>query len=412
MTSQNSLIFHTQRIPWIGAAVLCAAFLLSLPFLLMLSSPASFFVPLEKKGEGLSPGFSFSLNLNEKIPFLQLPELENEILFSFDPPRPGGTEGAASGQQVLIHLNKSCESMRAALPCRIDLRYIEDKLCFSPSESSFWIELALSPGKKIEGKIFASDPSETILAGSFIASAQESPVRSAQEFPEGSPFRALAEARWWGHDLFREFYEGKTSSERLECGSSSWLELKEGDWIVCEEGLWRPMSTDEKLEQDQIKNQPIARIQSNLGKTLSIEGWDLDGHVRLSLPPAANPAMKTRGEDLFSSIRIRSEKQISCMLEKQCLILKAGDWVLKSENRWKVLRKKGERESFLNGKSAGELFVFEQILQKQGQKVMQGRLFNLGRSQAVSIEMTAQSMRKSLDSKDPAAAGRKRDAKR
>jgi hypothetical protein len=82
------------------------------------------------------------------------------------------------------------------------------------------------------------------------------------------------------------------------------------------------------------------------------------------------------------------------MLEKHCMVLKAGDWVLKSANRWKILRKSQEREAYLNGKLAGELFVFDQIQSKQGQKMMHGRLFNSGRTQMIAIEMAAQSTRK------------------
>lgn len=82
------------------------------------------------------------------------------------------------------------------------------------------------------------------------------------------------------------------------------------------------------------------------------------------------------------------------MLEKQCMVLKTGDWVFKTGGRWKILRKEQEREAYLNGKLFGELFVFEQIHAKQGQKMIQGRLFNSGRTQAVAIEMAAQSTRK------------------
>ncbi len=412
MVSQNSLIFHPERIPWIGAAVLSSALILCLPFIAMLSRPASFFLSAEKKGEIRPQAFAFSLNLNEKIPFLQIPELENEMMFSFDPPRPGGaavSEGDSNGcnQQVLIHLNKSAESKRAVLPTRIDLRYQGEKLCFSPSESPFWIELSLLPGRQIEGNVFVSSQSEKIHAGRLIASPQESPIRAAQEFSENSPFRLLAETRWWGQDLFREHFERKIPCERLEIGSTGssgeCLELKEGDWIVWDLGQWRVLKEGESIEDSSILVKPIARIQSSLGKTLSLEGWDSEGHVRLSLTPASSSPIKPKGEDLFSAIRVRSEKQISCMLEKQCMILKVGDWVLKSDNRWKVLRKKEERESFLKGTLAGELFVFEQILQKQGNKAIQGKLFNPERSQAVSIEMAVQSMRKSLAGKDSAS---------
>jgi len=92
-------------------------------------------------------------------------------------------------------------------------------------------------------------------------------------------------------------------------------------------------------------------------------------------------------DNLFSSIRIRSDKQISCTLDKQCLILRTGDWVLKTGNRWKVLRREEEKEAFLSGKIAGELFVLDQISNLQGQKSISGHIYNLPRTQTVSIEL-------------------------
>jgi hypothetical protein len=209
-------------------------------------------------------------------------------------------------------------------------------------------------------------------------------VQGASEFVERSPFRQLGEAHWWGRDQFLGLIEG---GERLEIGTGEFIELREGDWLIWRAGKW------EKGEGPAL-DAPIARIQSVSSRAMVLEGWGLDGYIRLSLAMASPIPFKMRSEDLLSAIRIRSEKQISCMLEKQCIVLKAGDWVLKQGGRWRILRKKEEKDAFINGKLLGEMFVFEQIAQKQGQKVVQGRLYNLGRTQMVSIEMNAQSVRK------------------
>ena len=75
------------------------------------------------------------------------------------------------------------------------------------------------------------------------------------------------------------------------------------------------------------------------------------------------------------------------MMEKQCLILRASDWVLKTNGRWKVLRKKEEKEAYLGGKTLGELFLFEKIESKQGQKTVVGYLFNPEKSSMLPIEL-------------------------
>jgi hypothetical protein len=383
MARQSVLHFFPERIVWIGAAVLGLGFLFTLPYIWMmngLNSPSLSMREKKEKVTEVAP-YSFTLGLKDNAPGLSIPDLHGEMTFSFDPPRP---DGVVDGKRLLVRMKHSGESKRVTLPCRLDLEFQGDRLSFAKGESLFWMELSAVSGQ-IVGKGFITTLDGTkIDAGSFIVSGQDCPIQGAQEFVEGSPFRLLAEARWWGRDQFRPSGE---SGERLEIGASELLELQDGDWLIWKEGRWQK---SEKPEKDL----PIAHIQSSLSKTLTLEGWGSEGHTRIALGSAVGPVFKMKGEDLFGSIRIRSEKQISCMLEKQCMVLKTGDWVLKTGGRWKILRKKDERDAFLNGKLFGELFILEQISQKQGQKMIQGRLFNPGRTQVVSIEMPAHSARK------------------
>ncbi len=384
MARMSILHFYPERVMWIGTVLLGFGVLLALPFLSMLYVGKSPFIPLREKRES-EPTFApmiFSLGLNEKKPILPIPSLQGEMTFSFDPPRP---VGAIHGKRLLVRMKKSAESKRVVLPCRLDIEFQGDKLGFSKGTSLFWIDLALTLDGRIEGKGFiTSSEGGTLEAGGFLVAGQECPIQNAGEFSEGSPFRLLAEAKWLGRDQFRE-----QGGEKLEIGAAAeFLEIKEGDWLVWKEQKWEKSAIPEK-------DQPIARVQSLTDKALILEGWDLDGYIRLSLNPAIGSPFKIRSEDLLSAIRIRSEKQISCMLEKQCIVLKTGDWVLKTGGRWKILRRKEERDAFLNGKLFGELFIFEQISQKQGQKVIQGRLFSPGRTQVIAIEMAAQTRKPS-----------------
>lgn len=368
------LHFQPERIAWIGSLLLAAGFIISLPFLWTMQTVQS--VPLGEKREKMThpEEYTFSLNLSPKLPGLSIPDLQGKMTCSFDPPRPDGIQDK---KRILVRLTQTGESKRAPLPCRIDLEYQGDQLRFAKDGSLFWMELASLPNGQIEATGWISDDIAQPV-GQFRISGQDCPIQEAGEFLEGSPFRILATAKWWGRDLFRGT---AVSGERIEV--EDMLELCESDWLIWKEGKWRRGSAPDK-------ELPIARIQSVNPKQLVLEGWDADGHTRIGLQLATSPPFKVKGEELFSAIRVRSEKQISCMLEKQCLVLKTGDWVLKTGGRWKILRKKEERDAFLNGKLFGELFILEQILQKQGQKMIQGRLFNPGRTQVVSIEMAAQ----------------------
>lgn len=389
MARQGLLHFYPERIAWIGFGLLALGCLLAFPFLWIMWGNGSLALVRKENSQesNLQAPYSFSLGINPATPEFSIPDLREKITFSFDPPRPDGINNT---QRLLVRIKETGENRRLILPCRVDLEFQKGRLKFASQPSLFWVDLNLLPNGQIDvkGSISALDGVQ-MDAGHFQIAGQDCPIQEAQEFPLDSPFRHLAEAKWWGRDLFKGIGE---SGERVEVGEL--LEIKENEWLIWKEGKWQKVRSPEK-------NLPIARIQSVTSKQLVLEGWDLDGHMRIGLNLAASPLFKLRGEDLFSAIRVRSEKQISCMLEKQCMVLKTGDWVFKTGPRWKVLRKKEEKDAFLNGKLFGELFILEQISQKQGQKVIQGRLFNPGRTQVVSIEMPAQAGRKLKSGKNP-----------
>ncbi len=384
LTRLDFLHFHPERIAWIGMALLGVGCMMALPFFWMMQMADPFLFTRKERSKKiveLSP-YSFSLGIGPSSICLPFPNLQGQIAFSFDPPRPTETLGEGTSRGIVRLETGQCK--RVVLPCRLDLHFQKEELQFAQESSPFWVSLSASSNDQIEAKTWVLGSDEAPLnVGSFQIKGQDCPIQPAQDFAEGSAFRLLAEAKWWGRDLF------KPIGERLEIGDL--LELKEGEWLFFKEDKWQKGAPEKDL--------PIARIQSQNAKTLILEGWDLDGHTRMALPLTLGPPLKVRSEEFLSMVRVRSEKQISCTLEKQCIVLKLGDWVLKNGSRWKILRKKEERDAFLGGKLFGELFILDQIVQKQGQKIVQGRLFNPGRTQAHPIEVAAQASRKSRGGK-------------
>jgi len=373
--------YYPERLLWTGAAVLGAGFAIGLgvlAFSMEDSGPAAVTHSVRDRSVKKKMDVAFSLGLKGSSLSFPLPRIESELTISFDLPRP---DRNFKNPDLFIRCKQSSQSKRVSVPCRVDLQFTGGKLGFADRESPFWLELSHVSDDRIEGVVRVDSVGDEVSeAERFYVAPQARPIQSAQEFAEGSPFRFLAEARWLGHDVFAEKYEG-VQTLRIALGTQI-VDLREKDWIIWDGAEWKKVGLGEKAEA-------IARIESVDTKGLVLEGWDGETHVRLSLPPSAPSLFKVRGEDLFNSIRVRSEKQISCMIEKQCLILKSGDWVLKSGGRWKILRKREERDAYQSGKIGGELFVFEKIESKHGQKSIAGFLFNADKSQTVPVDMPA-----------------------
>lgn len=306
-----------------------------------------------------------------------IPDVRQQIAFSFDPPRP---EEVDQSLQLSVRLKQALISQRFGVPCRIDLAYSSGVLTFSETESPFYLQIEREKEELI-GTVFVNGDT----AEPFIVHVESNPVQTARDFAEGSAFRLLAESRWWGRDLcYPLYFEGKII-HRLDIGSpmeSKILDWQEGQWLLFKEGQWKAVS-----DLTDVSQAPIARIRSAMSGGLEIEGWEGERHVRFVLPQISLPPFKIKPEELFGSIRVRSDKQISCVLDKQCLILRINDWVIKVGDRWKILRKAEEKEAFLKGKIVGELFILDQISNKQGQKSIAGHMYNLARTQKSAIEL-------------------------
>lgn len=363
---------------------LCAAFFLTWVSRGNLTAPSAFgSKALDAKA---SSALSFSLGLKQEKTPLIYPCVEGELAIEACHFPPGSSERS---EEVWLKLKKQGAGRKIALPARVDLRY-GNSLEFSGEKGLFWAELERAGEAKCLVRIFAAiEPNETTMVESYFLRVEEPPYRNASEFLEGSPFRLLAQSRFLGRDLFSSRYGEEGSWYRLEIGpleKGGVVALQENDWLVFSEGKWQ------KTEQPSSPN--LARILSCREREMILEGW-MDGeYLRLMLPVGSSLPFKTKSEGLLSAVRVRSEKQISCMLDKQCLILQAGDWVVKGDLRWKVLRKPDEKNAYLRNQSMGELLVFDGLETKGGQKKVMASLFNGDHSQIASIEMGANSASK------------------
>ena len=227
--------------------------------------------------------------------------------------------------------------------------------------------------------------------GQFIVVQQEGiPMRYN---PSQQPFmQELKLARSFPQDLLIQKYGGREYSGwrdkavlELTCGTASYAcFVSVGDYLLYDEGEWRSVSK-EMLKLDR----PIARIKSATGKSLEIEAWDETGlypfHIKIDMEKQGSVQLKP--ELMPSAIRLRSANQVSCAFGKRRVILKPGDWLLKTATGWRSLRKSEDIEKYLHHRLKGELLIFDSIEKEQGRSVMKGHLFDATRVQVQPLTL-------------------------
>ncbi len=294
-------------------------------------------------------------------PSLPIPDLRNAFVFSKEPARPGAGDRPDG---IRVFFTQSRQTILMPDAHRLDLRYTET-LEPASSHSAFWIEIEPT-GEDLLISVHLDK-----VVDQFHATYSAPPLQILS--PE-SPFYTLAQAHWLGATVFPsgshclEFPEGHTFLKPLTP-----IEWRDGEWIIGDEAP------------------AVARISGCRDGLLEWDGWDGDNYVHFALSPHADPTWKNRMNGLLNQVRIRSAKQISCSLEKQSLIIKVGDWVLKQNGSWKVLRKPAERTALLEGKLYGELFILDAI--EENSRVM-ARCIHPSRTQLLPIETSPQKGRK------------------
>jgi hypothetical protein len=359
---------HFEIIPILGVCVLV---LNTLPFFSLLSDSFVPILPHTPKISAVACPEDSILPLSSTFDALVFGVGSSEITFSIDPPRPNSL---AKNSGIIVRLGGQCKRLEP--PAKLGLQFdLSESLQISDELDLFWLECDWTPTQEVEAALFYKTlEGEVVCKEKWITTPQDTPI---DIIPVAGPFKELSGAVWWGHDLIGDKYSGLSHVQRLEIGSVE-IDLSPNEWLIYTQQGWK--------KGEIADNGPIAHIVRAESQFLEFEGWDSTGHVRFKLPILANPPSKSKGEELFSQLRIRSEKQISCVLEKQCLILKTGDFVIKIKDRWKVLRKKEEKEALLSGKMVGDCFVLDRIDAKS--KHIAGTLYSPKRTSSVPIEYT------------------------
>lgn len=378
------MFLYPEKVLRFGLLILAAVTVLTGCFILFglrggVFSPVSWGLSAPSSREASS----FSLGLKKDPLPLIYPNIEGEIDLIIYRQHPALQHHSL---EYNVRLKKNGSVKKVSLPARICLCY-ENGLKFSDEESPFWLELDLLGDGRVLIQAFASTMQEAkSLVGSLTLVAEEPPFRNFNELLESSPLRPFTIARYLGIDLVLMRQKEEQSLYRLEVGKDM-LKLTEGDLFVWADGKWCKNTNNLSDLQDRI----VARIVNCSARDMVVEAWEKNLYHRFLIPIGIATPFKTKTAGLLTAVRVRSEKQISCMLEKQCLIVQVGDWALKGDHRWKILRKQEEKEAYLQDHLEGELLVFDRVEVKNGQKVVMGSFFNADHSQMMPIEVEVHS---------------------
>ncbi len=349
----------------------------------------SFFIWFGLKGDVFSLGCwklrpfseegasSFSLGLKQDPLSFSYPAVEGEVDVLIGRKHPASLD---QNLDYYVRLKKNGVVKRVSLPARIGL-YYENGLKFSENEDAFWLELEISPSGPILARSFVMNlQGEKHLIESFSLVGEELAFSKGPgcDLPA---FRSLMGARYLGKDLvLMRLQEG--DALYLLTMHQETLRVKEGDLLLWIDGKWC------KSEAKDLQGHIVARVAHCLAKDMILEAWDLDGkYHRFLMSMAEESAVQPKSGNFLTALRVRSEKQVSCMLEKQCLIVQLGDWILKtSDNRWKILRNSEDKNAYLQDRLRGELLIFDRMDVKNGHKVLITSLFSPQHSQMTSME--------------------------
>jgi len=193
--------------------------------------------------------------------------------------------------------------------------------------------------------------------------------------------KILSSSKWFSKDELQKFYKTKNdieAKERLEIDGKI-VHLNHDDVLIFKDGIWQKTKS---LENTQ--NYSIAKIKSVDNKILEIEAWDKNSNKYIfAVPHVIKQGFSIRADQFVTNVRKRTITHLSCQIEKQRVILKEKDILIKKEGRWRLLKKDIDFDEIKNE----ELFYFDKIESKNNKNFFVGYLFNPMRTNYLKIEV-------------------------
>ncbi len=266
---------------------------------------------------------------------------------------------------------------------------------FSSSATSLWVKPLSMNRQSVTFEVYRFLENEqkeerNQLVLSLAPDAKQKSMSLSQK--EGAAYvKIMRDTKHWGKDRLIEAYGGEEyrilrEKEKIQLGqddSEMVFFVSSGDFLVWDDGKWRQTTS-----ADISPTMPVVQIKSASPRGIDAELWDETGFFQLSMKIAPTLPNRSAGKDstpLFSSIRLRSGSQITCIAGKRRLVLREGDWLLKTSSGWRNLKRAEQIEDCIHHRLAGELFIFDGLETVQGKTLMKGHLFDPMRAQMQTI---------------------------
>lgn len=267
-------------------------------------------------------------------------------------------------------------------------------------EEKIFLNVIKYPSGGIENISFSSNPTDFCLIcqsykenslllrliqnhqeeGEFILHQNDNHIDLSQE--NISLIHPFKEVKIWGKDKFFQQYG---AAEYRQLGEKIKLEIPQGknreflysglnDYLLFSEGTWKVADQIDVIET----KAPLAHVRFMGPGFFEINVWDENGFLLFQKQIKEENTMMQHfsPEQVFLTPKLRTAKQISCFIGKKRMLLKQGDWLMKTKTGWRTLRTSMDIENYLNHSLMGELFIFDNLEIKNGQYFLKGHWFN------------------------------------
>jgi hypothetical protein len=205
-----------------------------------------------------------------------------------------------------------------------------------------------------------------------------------QEFLNSEAIAQLSKAKMGGADSLFEHELHKNAVIAL--GPKTFLSLVIGDKLFWHEHKWQKVKADNTL---------VAELQYD-GHEFYFNVLDAAGFFQHSLKLSKiNDEVFNPSSMMPENVKIYESGVVSCTIGHQRLILKNGDWILKTQHICQVLKSRASIERLINFERYGPLCVIEQIQIGKERSLVRGKIFSPLRIKEHPFEIEAPNVKMS-----------------